>query len=40
MGSVAAALGERAGNYFDYGKFGRDVAMDYFLCGNYYIRTD
>lgn len=25
--------------YFDYARYGRDLAYDYFLCGNYYIRS-
>ena len=40
FGSVAAVMGEKAGQYFDYEKYGRDVAMDYFLCGTMYIRID
>lgn len=40
FGGVAEAIGDRAARYFDYAAFGRDVAMDYFLCGNLYIRVD
>ena len=40
FGDIGAVLGERASNYFDYEKFGRDAAMDYIQCGKYFIRAD
>lgn len=40
FGGVANLLGERAKHYFDYEKFGRDLAFDYTLCGTNYVRVD
>ncbi len=38
-GNVTEVFGEDgAARYFDYESFGRDLATDYFQCGNYYIR--